>query len=126
VGEPGVQAAALDRGIHGYGVQDFLDVDPRFGTREDLRDLVATAHAHGIYVILDVILNHAGPVFSYDADRYPATTAWTALGRPALPGRRWATRAAADPAWAQPVADAMPPCGRANCKTRRASPAWAE
>lgn len=56
---------------HGYGVQDFLDVDPRFGTREDLRDLVATAHAHGIYVILDVILNHAGPVFTYDADRYP-------------------------------------------------------
>lgn len=57
---------------HGYGVQDFLDVDPRFGTREDLRELVATAHAHGIHVILDVILNHAGPVFSYDADRYPA------------------------------------------------------
>jgi glycosidase len=57
---------------HGYGAQDFLDVDPRFGTREDLRDLVAAAHAEGIYVILDVILNHAGPVFSYDADRYPA------------------------------------------------------
>jgi len=52
-------------------VQDFLAIDPRFGSREDLRDLVATAHAHGIHVILDVILNHAGPVFSYDADRYP-------------------------------------------------------
>lgn len=58
---------------HGYGVQDFLAIDPRFGTREDLRDLVAAAHAHGIHVILDVILNHAGPVFSYDADRYPGT-----------------------------------------------------
>ena len=57
---------------HGYGVQDFLAIEPRFGTREDLRELVATAHAHGIYVILDVILNHAGPVFSYAADRYPA------------------------------------------------------
>ncbi|MDP2031398.1 MAG: alpha-amylase family glycosyl hydrolase [Thiobacillus sp.] len=56
---------------HGYGVQDFLEIDPRFGTREDLRALVSTAHAHGIHVILDVILNHAGPVFSYDADRYP-------------------------------------------------------
>src|SRR5437870_8190860 len=29
---------------HGYGVQDFLDVDPRFGTRADLVDLVAAAH----------------------------------------------------------------------------------
>ena len=57
---------------HGYGVQDFLAIEPRFGSREDLRELVDTAHAHGIYVILDVILNHAGPVFSYAADRYPA------------------------------------------------------
>ena len=57
---------------HGYGVQDFLAIDPRYGSREDLKALVDTAHAHGIHVILDVILNHAGPVFAYDADRYPA------------------------------------------------------
>src|SRR5450631_2160700 len=25
---------------HGYGIQDFLEVDPRFGTRQDLRDLI--------------------------------------------------------------------------------------
>jgi glycosidase len=56
---------------HGYGVQDFLSVEPRFGSADDLRELVDTAHAHGIRVILDVILNHAGPVFSYAADRYP-------------------------------------------------------
>ena len=52
-------------------MQDFLDVDPRFGTREDLREFVATAHAHDIHVVLDIILNHSGPVFDYDADRYP-------------------------------------------------------
>ncbi|WP_088283792.1 alpha-amylase family glycosyl hydrolase [Ideonella sp. A 288] len=56
---------------HGYGVQDFLAVEPRFGSSDDLRDLVATAHAHGIHVILDIILNHTGPVFDYDPDRYP-------------------------------------------------------
>ena len=55
---------------HGYGIQDFLDVDPHFGTTDDLRDMVAVAHEHGIRVILDIILNHAGNVFSYDADRY--------------------------------------------------------
>ena len=56
---------------HGYGVQDFLAVEPRFGTAADLRELVATAHAHGIHVVLDIVLNHTGPVFDYDADRYP-------------------------------------------------------
>ena len=56
---------------HGYGIQDFLDVDPRFGTRDDLRTFVDTAHDHGIRVILDVILNHTGDVFAYDPDRYP-------------------------------------------------------
>lgn len=55
---------------HGYGIQNFLDVDPHFGSRDDLRTLVETAHRHGIYVILDVILNHAGNVFSYQPDRY--------------------------------------------------------
>ena len=29
-----------------------------------------TAHAHGIYVILNIIFNHSGGVFAYDADRY--------------------------------------------------------
>jgi glycosidase len=59
---------------HGYGVQDFLSIEPRFGSTDDLRELVNTAHAHGIHVILDVILNHSGPVFSYAADRYPTPT----------------------------------------------------
>ena len=45
---------------HGYGIQDFLEVDPRFGTREDLQKLVREAHRRGMYVILDIIINHTG------------------------------------------------------------------
>ncbi len=55
---------------HGYGIQNYLDVDPHFGTREDLKEMVQVAHDHGIYVILDIILNHSGNVFSYQPDRY--------------------------------------------------------
>ncbi len=55
---------------HGYGIQNFLEVEPHFGTREDLQEVVPVAHAHGIYAILDIILNHAGNVFSYAGDRY--------------------------------------------------------
>jgi len=55
---------------HGYGIQNFLDVDPHFGTREDLKKMVDVAHEHGIHVVMDIILNHSGNVFSYAPDRY--------------------------------------------------------
>jgi glycosidase len=55
---------------HGYGIQNFLEVDPNFGSADDLRDLVREAHALNIYVILDVVFNHTGDVFGYQADRY--------------------------------------------------------
>lgn len=50
---------------HGYGIQNFLDVDPHFGTRAELQALVDAAHQVGIRVILDIILNHAGDIFAY-------------------------------------------------------------
>jgi glycosidase len=68
---PVFKQVAFQPTYHGYGIQDFLDVDPHFGTAKDLRDMVAVAHEHGIRVILDIILNHAGNVFSYEPDRYP-------------------------------------------------------
>jgi len=50
---------------HGYGLQNFLDIDPRFGTRADLVALIDAAHARGIRVILDVIFNHSGHNWNY-------------------------------------------------------------
>ncbi len=50
---------------HGYGIQDFLDVDPRFGTIDDLRRLVREAHKRGMYVILDIVINHTGDCWAY-------------------------------------------------------------
>jgi glycosidase len=49
----------------GYGIQDFLNVDERFGTEQDLVNLVNEAHARGMYVILDIVLNHTARVFDY-------------------------------------------------------------
>ncbi len=51
---------------HGYGIQNYLDIDPSFGTRKELKNLVKTAHDNGIYVVMDIILNHTGDVFEYD------------------------------------------------------------
>ena len=43
-----------------YAVSDFKKVNPEFGTIEDFRNLVQTAHENGIYVILDWVPNHTG------------------------------------------------------------------
>lgn len=62
---PVFKQVAFENSYHGYGIQNYLEVDPHFGTKEDLKELVAKAHSEGIYVILDIILNHSGNVFSY-------------------------------------------------------------
>jgi glycosidase len=77
---PIFRQVAFEPSYHGYGIQNFLDVDPHFGTHEEFREFVQAAHARGIYVILDIIAHHTGTVFSYDEDRYtthnPATGHW--------------------------------------------------
>lgn len=62
---PIFKQAVYSNNYHGYGIQNFLEIDPHFGDREDLKKLVDEAHARDIYVILDVIVNHAGDVFAY-------------------------------------------------------------
>ncbi len=44
-----------------YAVQDYRGVSAEYGTEQDFRDLVATAHANGMYVILDWVANHTAP-----------------------------------------------------------------
>lgn len=67
------QRAELDT-YHGYAIQNFLDVDPRFGTRQDLRDLVDAAHSRGMYVLLDIIYNHSGNNWFYDDHGQPRSS----------------------------------------------------
>ncbi|GAB2622374.1 glycoside hydrolase family 13 protein [Streptomyces capparidis] len=48
----------------GYDVADYRDVDPRHGTLDDFRDLLAGAHGLGLKVIVDIVPNHC-------SDRHP-------------------------------------------------------
>ena len=57
---------------HGYNTQDFLNIDERFGSdgtlasaERELGELITQAHARGIFVILDTVINHAAQVFDY-------------------------------------------------------------
>ena len=45
---------------HKYDPADYERVDPGFGTNDEFRDLVKTAHARGIRVVLDAVFNHSG------------------------------------------------------------------
>ncbi len=78
---------------HGYGIQNFLEIDKHFGTKEDLKSLVDTAHSVGIYIVLDIILNHSGDVFTYNTlnatppwritqEKYPVKGFKNAFGNP--------------------------------------------
>ena len=53
-------------GFHGYWAKDWTSLEPNFGTEEDLTELVQTAHKNGIRIILDVVINHTGPVTDKD------------------------------------------------------------
>lgn len=53
-------------GFHGYWTKDWTAIDPSYGTREDLKELVEKAHAKGIRIVLDAVINHTGPVTELD------------------------------------------------------------
>lgn len=71
---------------HGYGIQNFLTIDPRFCSNPvraqkdtrfaemELERLVNEAHARGLYVIFDIVLNHTGDVFEYTG--FGSTAPW--------------------------------------------------
>ncbi|MEU5144015.1 pullulanase-type alpha-1,6-glucosidase [Streptomyces sp. NPDC021139] len=57
-------------GYHGYWITDFTQVDPHFGTNQDLKNLISKAHAKGMKVFFDVITNHTADVVDYEEKAY--------------------------------------------------------
>ncbi|WP_409295317.1 glycoside hydrolase family 13 protein [Peribacillus sp. SCS-26] len=45
---------------HKYDTIDYMELDPQFGDKETLKELVKTCHNHGIRVMLDAVFNHSG------------------------------------------------------------------
>ncbi len=67
---------------HGYDATDYFDVEPRLGTKTDLRELLDAAHARNIRVLLDFVPNHW-------SSRHP--TFQQATSAPDSPYRDWYT-----------------------------------
>ncbi|KAJ6568868.1 GH13 alpha-amylase precursor [Mycena capillaripes] len=53
-----VDNTAYGDGYHGYWSRDIDTLNPRFGTSEDLKALSAALHTRGMYLMLDVVINH--------------------------------------------------------------------
>ena len=55
---------------HGYYVLDYTQTDANFGTEEEFQTLVDTAHEHGIRIVIDIVMNHAGYNSIYDMNEF--------------------------------------------------------
>ena len=60
------EGTGVSYGFHGYWSSDWTALDPNFGTKQDLHDLVDMAHKNGIRILLDAVINHTGPVTNED------------------------------------------------------------
>ncbi len=64
---------------HGYDTIDYFEIEPRFGVKADLAELVQKAHRRGLRLILDFVANHS-------SDQFPSFQ--QALADPASPARQ--------------------------------------
>ena len=42
----------------GYDISDYYNIDPRFGTMEDMDELIKKAKERGMYILMDLVVNH--------------------------------------------------------------------
>ena len=83
---------------HGYDASDYYRVEPDYGTNADFKAFASAAHARGIAVLVDMVLNHASSDHPYFRD---------ALGGPGAVHRDWFRFSASQPTekgpWGQDV-----------------------
>lgn len=61
---------------HGYYAADYTVLDQNMGTPEDLKALVDTAHAQGIRILFDVVMNHPGYLDLQSANDFKIPVLW--------------------------------------------------
>ena len=62
------KASGLNNPRNPYRMKDYFNIDPRFGTDQDLKDFITEAHSYGMKVILDLVYFHCGPTAVFIKD----------------------------------------------------------
>ena len=76
---------------NGYDISDYQDIDPLFGTLEDMDELLDEAHKRGLRIVMDLVVNHTSDA---PGSRPPATrTTRTPTGTGGVPPGRATSRA---------------------------------
>ena len=86
---------------NGYDISDYQDIDPLFGTLEDMDELLAEAHKRGLRIVMDLVVNHTSDEHAWfqasrDKDDPHADWYWW---RPARPGHEPGTPGAEPNQW---------------------------
>lgn len=58
--------ANTERGYHGYWTSNLYEINPHFGTKQDLHDLIEACHARDTWVMVDIVANHMGYVDDFN------------------------------------------------------------
>ena len=108
---------------HGYATVDYRAIEPAYGTLADFDELIPEAHARGIGVITDYVINHSAaehPLFeSASGPRSPYRDwyVWSATSRAA--GTPSPTSPWSDGHWRRTTARSTPTCPTSTSATRR-------
>ncbi len=86
---------------NGYDISDYQDIDPLFGTLEDMDELLDEAHKRGLRIVMDLVVNHTSDEHAWfqtsrDKDDPHADWYWW---RPARPGHEPGTPGAEPNQW---------------------------
>jgi pullulanase-type alpha-1,6-glucosidase len=117
----------ISAGYHGYWITDFTQVDPHFGTIDDLKTLIRLAHGRGLKIYLDVIVNHTADVLDNAQHRYTYVSKADAPYKDA-DGHPFDDSNYADGTHGFPAVNAQsfpyPPAFRAPADARVKAPGW--
>ena len=117
---------------HKYGVSDYYTIDPKFGTMDDLRDLIQICHERNVLLILDLTLNHSGDLNEWFgkfvlAHRQGDTSSdfynfysWAGPGHPGMPGHAYHQISGSEDSYECNFADSMPEYDMDNEVARQA------
>ena len=99
---------------NGYDISDYRDIDPLFGTLDDMDELLAEAHKRGLKIVMDLVVNHTSDEHAWfeaskDKDDPHADWYWWRPAAPATsPARPAPSRTSGAPTSAAPHGNIAP------------------